>query len=61
MVQLPRVPGMKDLLAAAKEKDLERRKALGLDTPLRPIPEAEKKQKPDAGTPVTVPASLSVH
>lgn len=48
-------------LAAAKQKELERRKALGLDTPLRPIPETEQKQKPDAGTQVTVPASLSVH
>jgi hypothetical protein len=48
-------------LAAAKEKDLQRRKALGLDTPLRPLPEAEKQQKPDGGTPLTVPASLSVH
>ncbi|HYH99122.1 hypothetical protein [Hyalangium sp.] len=48
-------------LAAAKEKDLERRKALGLDTPLRPINEAEKAQKSDGGTQVTVPANLRVH
>jgi hypothetical protein len=47
-------------LAAAKEKELERRKALGLDTPLKPIPEQEKKQKPDGGSQVTVPASFSV-
>lgn len=48
-------------LAAAKEKDVQRRKALGLDTPLRPISEEEKKQKPDGGTQVTVPASIGVH
>lgn len=49
-------------LAAAKEKDLARRKALGLDTPLRPMAEEEKKQQqPDGGTHVTVPASFSVH
>jgi hypothetical protein len=50
-------------LAAAKEKELARRKAMGLDTPLKPISEEEKKkqQKPDGGTPVTVPASFSVH
>ena len=50
-------------LAAAKEKELARRKAMGLDTPLKPISEDEKKkqQKPDGGTQVTVPASFSVH
>jgi hypothetical protein len=47
-------------LAAAKEKDLARRKALGLDTPLRPINEEEKKPKHDGGPQVTVPASFSV-
>ena len=48
-------------IAAAKEKEKERRKALGLDTPLRPLTEHEKKHKPDAGTQVTVPASFGVH
>ncbi len=47
-------------LEAAKEKDLARRKALGVDTPLRPLPDTEKKQKPDGGTPVPVPGGLSV-
>lgn len=47
-------------LEAAKEKESARRKALGVDTPLRPISDAEKKQKPDGGTPAPVPGGLSV-
>lgn len=48
-------------LAAAKEKEAARRKALGVDTPLKPLPGAEKKpQKSDGGTQVTVPANFSV-
>jgi hypothetical protein len=47
-------------LEAAKEKDLARRKALGVDTPLRPLTDAEKKQKPDGGTSVPVPGGFSV-
>lgn len=47
-------------LEAAKEKELARRKALGVDTPLHPISDAEKKQKPDAGTPAPVPGGFSV-
>lgn len=49
------------VLAEAREKEAARRKALGLDTPLRPMDENEKKQKADAGTQLTVPASFSVH
>ncbi|MBN1205250.1 MAG: hypothetical protein JXB05_10030 [Myxococcaceae bacterium] len=50
-------------LQAAKEKEEARRKAMGLDTPLRPMNEDEKKQqqKTDGGTQLTVPASFSVH
>lgn len=48
-------------LQLAAEKEAARRKALGLDTPLRPLTEAERAaQKPDAGTGVNVPASLRV-
>jgi hypothetical protein len=46
-------------LAAARERDQARRKALGVDTPPRPLSE-EEKSKPDAGTHITVPASLRV-
>ncbi|WP_224369257.1 hypothetical protein [Hyalangium versicolor] len=48
-------------ISAAKEKDQARRKALGVDTPLKPIAGTEQKPvQSDGGTPVTVPANLSV-
>jgi hypothetical protein len=48
-------------IRAAKEKDLARRRALGIDTPLRPLTQTEQQeQKPDGGTSVTLPASFSV-
>ncbi|MBZ4417048.1 hypothetical protein [Myxococcus sp. RHSTA-1-4] len=37
-------------LQLAAEKEAARRKALGLETPLRPLTEAERAQQPDAGT-----------
>lgn len=48
-------------LQLAREKEDARRKALGLDTPLRPLTEAEKQQQQDGGTRLNVPASFSVH
>jgi hypothetical protein len=48
-------------ISAAKEKDLERRKALGIDTPLKPLSENEQKPKTDGGTQITLPTGgLSV-
>ncbi|TSC33137.1 hypothetical protein [Corallococcus sp. Z5C101001] len=48
-------------LQAAHDKEEARRKAMGLDQPLRPLTEAEKTtQKQDGGTRVTVPASFGV-
>jgi hypothetical protein len=50
------------VLQEAKEKEEARRKAMGLDTPLRPLKEDEKRkqQRTDGGTQLTVPASFSV-
>ena len=48
-------------LAAAREKEEARRKAMGLDTPLRPIkPEEQQPQQTDGGTPLRLPTNLSV-
>lgn len=47
-------------LAAAREKEEARRKALGLDTPLRPMSPQEQQQQSDGGTQVKLPASFSV-
>jgi len=48
-------------LAAAREKEEARRKAMGLDTPLRPIkPEEQRPQQTDGGTPLRLPTNLSV-
>ncbi|ATB46921.1 hypothetical protein [Corallococcus macrosporus] len=44
----------------AAEKEAERRKAMGLDTPMRPLTDAEREAKSDAGDDVTVPAFLRV-
>ncbi|GHG74417.1 hypothetical protein [Comamonas sp. JC664] len=44
----------------AADKEAERRKALGLNTPLRPLTEEELGAKQDAGSDVTVPAYLRV-
>ncbi len=44
----------------ATDKEAERRKALGLDTPMRPLTEAELNAQPDGGAEVTVPAFLRV-
>ncbi|MDY7225348.1 hypothetical protein [Hyalangium rubrum] len=47
-------------LAAAREKEAARRKALGIDTPLRPLTPQEQQQS-DGGTPLKkMPGSLSV-
>ncbi|ADO71084.1 hypothetical protein [Stigmatella aurantiaca] len=45
-------------IAAAREKEAERRKSLGVDTPLRPI--TETPAPGDGGTQLKVPASFSV-
>lgn len=47
-------------LQLAAEKEAERRKEMGLDTPLRPLTEAERAQQPDAGTGVNVPGFFRV-
>ncbi|NMO20967.1 hypothetical protein HPC49_28180 [Pyxidicoccus fallax] len=48
-------------LQLAAKKEAERRKALGLDKPLRPLTEEERtQQKPDAGTGVNVPGFFRV-
>ncbi len=47
-------------LAAAKEREEARRKALGLDTPLRPLTPQEQPPQTDGGTPLRLPASLRV-
>ncbi|MDC0714947.1 hypothetical protein POL68_41245 [Stigmatella sp. ncwal1] len=46
------------VLAAAREKEAERRKSLGVDTPLRPI--TDPPPPSDGGTQLKVPASFSV-
>ncbi|XXF75914.1 hypothetical protein P2318_23025 [Myxococcaceae bacterium GXIMD 01537] len=47
----------------AREKEAERRKAMGLERPARPLTDAERQQQQqqDGGTRVTVPASFRVH
>jgi hypothetical protein len=47
-------------LKAAAEQEAARRKALGLDTPLRPLTDAERAQQSDAGTGVHVPGFFRV-
>jgi hypothetical protein len=47
-------------LAAAREREEARRKALGLDTPLRPIAPQEQQQQSDGGTQIKLPTNLSV-
>ncbi|WP_224245931.1 hypothetical protein [Hyalangium gracile] len=47
-------------LAAAREKTEARRKALGIDTPLKPISPSEQKPRTDGGTPLPVPSHLGV-
>jgi hypothetical protein len=49
-------------LAAAREREEARRKALGIDTPLRPIKQTEQqeKQQSDGGTQIKLPTNLSV-
>ncbi|HEX8706450.1 MAG TPA: hypothetical protein VF815_46880 [Myxococcaceae bacterium] len=48
-------------LAAAREKEEARRKAMGLDTPLRPIKQTEQQQlQGDGGTQIKLPTNLSV-
>ncbi|WP_140789975.1 hypothetical protein [Myxococcus xanthus] len=44
----------------AADKEAERRKAMGLDTPLRPLTDEELGTQPDGGDDVTVPAFLRV-
>ncbi|WP_426750805.1 hypothetical protein [Myxococcus sp. Y35] len=44
----------------AADKEAERRKAMGLDTPMRPLTDAELEAQPDGGAEVTVPAFLRV-
>jgi hypothetical protein len=50
------------VLREAADREAARRKEMGLDTPLRPLTDAERAQKArgDGGTEVTVPASLRV-
>jgi hypothetical protein len=48
------------VIAESRERDLARRKALGVDTPPRPIAEPQQNT-PDAGTQIKLPASLGVH
>ncbi|WP_326491684.1 hypothetical protein [Myxococcus stipitatus] len=48
-------------LQQAAEKEAARRKALGLDTPLRPLTDSERAAQPDAGSDVHVPAMFRVH
>lgn len=48
-------------LRAAREKEEARRKAMGLDKPLRPLTEAERQQQQDGGSRMNVPASIGVH
>jgi hypothetical protein len=48
-------------LSAAREREEARRKAMGLDTPLRPITPAEQQQQSDGGTQIKLPTNLSVH
>lgn len=48
-------------LRAAREKEEARRKAMGLDTPLRPLSEEERQQQQqDGGSRMNVPASIGV-
>ncbi len=49
------------VLKEAADREAARRKEMGLDTPLRPLTDAERtRQAKDGGTEVTVPASLRV-
>ncbi|MCP3097742.1 hypothetical protein LZ198_02500 [Myxococcus sp. K15C18031901] len=48
-------------LQQAAEKEAARRKGMGLDTPMRPITDAERSAKPDAGSGVNVPATFRVY
>lgn len=48
-------------LRMAREKEEARRKAMGLDTPLRPLSEEERRQQQDGGSRMSVPASIGVH
>lgn len=46
-------------LQLAADKEAARRKAMGLDTPMRPITDAERsQQQPDAGPDVHIPATF---
>jgi hypothetical protein len=47
-------------LKAAAEQEAARRKAMGLNTPLRPITDAERAQQTDGGTGVNVPGFFRV-
>jgi len=47
-------------LAAARAKEEARRKAMGLDTPLRPIKPSEQQQQSDGGTQIKLPTNLNV-
>ncbi len=47
-------------LKMAAEKEAERRKALGVDTPLRPLTDEERAKQPDAGSGVNVPGFFRV-
>lgn len=48
-------------LQQAHEKEEARRRALGLDKPMRPLSEQEQAAQQDGGTRLMVPASLGVH
>jgi hypothetical protein len=47
-------------LSAAREREEARRKAMGLNTPLRPITPSEQQQQSDGGTQIKLPTNLSV-
>ncbi|MCP3141290.1 hypothetical protein [Pyxidicoccus xibeiensis] len=47
-------------LKLAAEKEAERRKALGVDTPLRPLTDTERAQQSDGGTGINVPGYFRV-
>lgn len=48
-------------LRQAREKEEARRKAMGLDKPLRPLTQDEKQQQQDGGSRMNMPASIGVH
>jgi hypothetical protein len=47
-------------LKMAAEKEAERRKALGVDTPLRPLTDAERLRQPDGGSGSNLPGYFRV-